>query len=106
MRIVTHAANGRWISACTGRLAYEANEVVFEIARELSSARVSDPSLTGEGGIALFYCYLSLSFPGRGFDEAARQCLERAVTTMASTETSYWLMQKGLFLASLLVRLR
>jgi lantibiotic modifying enzyme len=91
MRLALHEALGSWVPVCTGPLAQEARDVVFAIARELSAARVSDPSVTGQGGIALFHCYLSRSVPDAGFDERARQWLEAAVARVASTEAKHWL---------------
>ena len=91
MRLALDDAGRSWVPVCTGRLAQEAKDVVLAISDELSAAKVSDPSLTGLGGVALFYCYLSRSFPGKGFDERARRWLGLAVERVACTETNHWL---------------
>jgi len=68
---MTGASSDGWSAVCSGRLAESATEAVLAIADDLRSLRVADPSLTGQGGLAVLYSYLDRAFPDHGFGAVA-----------------------------------
>src|SRR5262249_57712892 len=85
MAVMTGASSSEWSAVCSGRLAASATEAVLAIADDLRGLRVADPSLTGQGGLAVLYSYLDRAFPEHGFAAVADEHLEAAVSALAAT---------------------
>ena len=82
---MTGASVDGWSAVCSGRLAESATEAVLAIADDLRGLRVADPSLTGQGGLAVLYSYLDRAFPEHGFGAVAEEHLAAAVSALAAT---------------------
>jgi lantibiotic modifying enzyme len=83
---------GAWTPLLTGAAADEARAAVLEIAGALSDPGQNHPERDnaeftlgmGHAGIALFFAYLSRSFPGAGYEDVALQYLEEAVDSLSA----------------------
>src|SRR5688572_11165477 len=77
-----------WRPILTGELAAEAESVVLDIARALSAERTtSRVSLAGGApGLSIFFGYLGRIWPGRGYEERARELLDVAIDGLEQEE--------------------
>src|SRR5215831_4531139 len=82
---MTGASSNGWSAVCSGRLAESATEAVLAIADDLRGLRVANPSLSGQGGLALLYSYLERAFPDHGFGDVAEEHLAAAISALAAT---------------------
>lgn len=96
----------QWFPVLSGDLAREALGAVDDVAKDIRLTFCNEPagpawspfserygSLSGgQAGLALFFAYRDRAQPGRGNDEIAANCLDRAIEWMSSVETS-----EGLF---------
>jgi hypothetical protein len=73
-----------WAPILTGADAEQARAVALELVRDLGHAALDEPSVTGEGGLALLFHYAELVFPGQGFDQQCGERLARVADLVAA----------------------
>jgi hypothetical protein len=73
-----------WEPLCDGRQAEELQRTAIELARDLRTVSLDEPSVSGEGGLAILYHYADRVFPGRGFDEDRQARTDRMVDLVAN----------------------